>query len=64
MAYEVISRIIREMPPEQVEKLLLSLSAEKLQEVLAGLPKEQLQKALAVNSGETTSQDSSEPQPN
>jgi hypothetical protein len=59
MAYEVISRIIAEMPPElKVETLfgtLNRLPAEQLQKILAGLPKEQLQKALEVNSDGKTS---------
>ncbi len=55
MAYEVISRIITEMPPERFEKLLLGLPEETLQNVLRRLPKEQLQKALAVNSDGTPS---------
>ncbi len=67
MAYEVISRMIGEMPPERQRKLLLDLPeetlqetlrqlpAEQLQRILTGLPKEQLQQALGINSDGTPS---------
>jgi Mg/Co/Ni transporter MgtE len=44
MAYEVMSRIIGEMPPERAEKLLLNLPAETLFRTLSRLSTEQLQK--------------------
>ena len=73
MAYEILGRIITEMPPERRgelilnllrEELLLNLPTERLQEILARIPKEQLQKALAVNFDGTTSTDKRETQSN
>ena len=55
MAYEVIRRMISEMPPERFEQLLLGLPEETLQNVLRRLPKEQLQQALGINSDGTPS---------
>ena len=47
MAYEVVSRIINEMPFERLEAMLVNMSENRIQKLLVGLPTRHLQKALA-----------------
>ncbi len=49
MAYEVISRILSEMPPERAERILLNLPVETLFRTLSRLPAEQLQPETLFN---------------